>query len=68
MRTVPRNWPRRMPRGDYIVRCYYCRSPVPKSLARVDGDGRYCCRAEPGGMTSRELDLANAAAARSHVP
>jgi hypothetical protein len=43
MRTPPRNWPRRMPRGDTVVRCYYCDDPVPRSLATLDYDGRLRC-------------------------
>ena len=59
MRIVPRNWPKRMPRGDFIVRCGRCRSPVPKSRSFVDADGVVCCPREPR-ETERQADAENA--------
>jgi hypothetical protein len=60
VRTIGRRLPRRHI-GDPTCECAYCGLVDYRSKMRLDAEGKYACRLEGKGRTSRELDEAVAA-------
>lgn len=60
VRTIGRRLPRRHI-GDPTVECAYCGLVDYRSKMKLDAEGKYACRFDMKGRTSKELDEAVAA-------